>query len=560
VSARARQILGRFPAHLEADRPGKLLGAVVTGLAHDLDVQAARMAGIRRAHRLGEADELGDLLRLAALHGITRAELAELFLRFDHAHALLAALEQASEGGDEAERDQLAENFVDLWGVEEPAPRLPLYAPAGGPEPDLAAAAQRLVAHAREALRHRALLDAVRTRVATICSIHPGGNGTVRALMTGAANALDLDLGDIAHSEDRFWHAAIVRDRLRLSRPVLETTPAGVREVARPFTPREEILAVEENPLRRDQTDARGRRHGELFSVLRRGFDRAILQIRITGDGEHTVGPMIVNRDEGHGVGITGAVPAGSTLVLTEQGRALLDGSDVTSRAYAWQGACFAGSDAQASRDFVFDGAGVDPARVARFAVATPDGALDREALFPHSGMSLPMPGILVGETRLAFFVQQAHLSARIPGSPEDEPEDDLEIRRVTPRPGIAFAGGSVFAAGPGESLPIAAQVALSWLEHRAFTARLLLPARFRALEDAGAPIAERVRQAVERFRPAGVAIEVVYVDDRWVLGEGVLTAGEVDDPIARLRSAVVLWPTAVSISPAPAPTPVGGT
>jgi hypothetical protein len=553
VSARAGQILGRFPAHLEADRPGKLLGSVVAALAHDLDVQAARMAAIRRAHRLGEADELTDLLRIAALHGITRPELAVLFLRFDRAHALLAELAQAIEDGDEAERDRLAENLIDLWGIDDPAPRLPLYAPAGDGEPDLAAAAQRLLEHAVPNLRHRALLDGVRTRVATICAIHPDGNGTVSALMTGAANALDLDIEDIEHSEDRFWHAAIVRDRLRLSRPVLETTPAGEREVAQPFTPGEEVLAVEENPLRRDQTDPRGRRHGELFSVLRRGFERATLQIRVTGNGTHTMGPMVVNRDEGHGVGFTGAVPAGATLVLTEQGRALLDGSDVTSRAYAWQGGCFAGSDAEAGRDFVFDGPGVDSDRVARFAVATPAGALDREFLFPHSGLSVPMPGILVGETRLAFFVQQAHFSALVPGEGEAEPE----VRGVTPRPGNAFAGGSVFAAGPGESLPVAAQVALSWLEHRAFTARLLLPARFRALEEAGAPIAERVRQAVERFRPAGVAIEVVYVDDRWVLGEGMLSAGESDDPFVRLRSAMVLWPVAPSA--APTPPPIGG-
>ena len=70
LSGRALRVLGRFPRHLEADSPGKLIGAVVQALVGDQDVQAADLQAIRRAHRLSDASELFDLLLLAGLHGL----------------------------------------------------------------------------------------------------------------------------------------------------------------------------------------------------------------------------------------------------------------------------------------------------------------------------------------------------------------------------------------------------------------------------------------------------------------------------------------------------------
>ena len=65
---RADSILGRFPAHFEALKPGKVLRSAVGALARDLDVQAAELAAIRRSHRLFDADVLSDLLLIAARH------------------------------------------------------------------------------------------------------------------------------------------------------------------------------------------------------------------------------------------------------------------------------------------------------------------------------------------------------------------------------------------------------------------------------------------------------------------------------------------------------------
>ncbi len=530
MTPRATAILARFPAHLEASRPGKLLGEATSAIALDLDTLAAALAAVRRAHRLGDADELADLWRIAALHGMGVAEFEIVLGRFRRAQELLRELDAAA---DDAAREAAAQALTALWALQALPPRLPLFADPAAPA-DSARAAARLAAQASARLRHASLCDAVRTRIGQASSIHAAGNGTVLALLRGAANALDLELGAVQHSADRYWHAARVQDRLRLNRRVAAT--GGEVEQALPVA--EELLGIEENPLWRAETDNAPRVHGELFNEIRRGFERALLQISITGEGERTVGPMLVNRDEGHGVGYSGTVANGEVLVFNEEGRVLLGAADVTSLAFAWQGACFAGDDAAADADFVFDGAGVNPRhRRARFVTMTPAEGLDREASYPSDGANLPMPGIAVGTTRLAFFVQEAHFASKDPAP--------AAARSVTPRTGAAVFGSAVFAPPP---LPrtASARVALSWLEHRAFAVRLLVPPRFRAWrpDDAeGALTLQAVARAVERFRPLGVELRVEFIDARWSLGSGTLTSGIDDDPIESLRAGTELWP-----------------
>ncbi len=152
--------------------------------------------------------------------------------------------------------------------------------------------------------------------------------------------------------------------RRRCRRPC----PAGRRAFRRRLTPAAEVLGLIENPLRRAGTDPVARHSGELFHLVRRGFERALLQVRITGMGETaplTFGPVLVNRDEGHGVGFAGIVPPNALLVFDESGRVTLDGADVTSFAFAFRGATFADADApDAEHDAVFD--------TDLFALATP--------------------------------------------------------------------------------------------------------------------------------------------------------------------------------------------
>lgn len=538
LSARAAAILSRFPAHLEAARPGKLLGDVVSAIAIDLDTLAAALAAVRRSHRLADADELADLWRIGALHGMGSAEFEILLGRHRRARELLKSLEAAA---DDSGRESAADALSMLWALQAPTPRLPLFADPAAPS-NAARSASRMAGQVRTTLRHGALTDAVRTRIAEACAIHADGNGTVIALMRGAANALDLDLGAVMHSADRYWHAARVNDRLRLARSVPGAAGAEGASVEQPLAVAEELLGIEENPLWRAETDNAPRRHAELFTETRRGFERALLQARITGEAERTVAPMLVNRDEGHGIGYSGVVANGQLLVFNEDGRVLLDDADVTSMAFAWQGACFAGDDASVDNDFVFDGPGLDVRRKrAVFVTTTPANGLDREAQYPSDGASLAVPGIAVGVTRLAFFVAEAHFASLdpAPGGP----------RSVTPRTGAAVFDGAVFAP-PALPRTASARVALSWLEHRAFAVRLLVPPRFRRWrsdDPDGVLTLQAVARALERFRPLGVELRVEYIDDRWSLGGGTLTSGIDDDPIESLRAGTVLWPAPVA-------------
>jgi len=530
--ARADSILGRFPAHFEALKPGKVLRAAVTALGRDLDVQAAELAAIRRSHRLFDADQLTDLLLIAARHGITAGSLELLSMRFERARALLKVL-QAS--GDPAARDAAAASLLALWSIEGEEPKLALFADPNedGSPVDLsseagATAAERVTAAATTALTRDAQNDATRARIATTIRIGANGNGTVRALLSGAANALDLDIGAILSSEDRYVHASFATDRLGLKAESADGPI--VPDVAR------EVIGLEENPLYRVETDAVPRKHAELFDQLRRGFERATLQIRVTGEGKRTIGPMVVNRDEGHGVGYAGKVPGGETLILHEDGRVKLGDDDVTAFAFAWKGACFADASNPHANDYLF-GDSADNPHAATFAVSFPSGSLDPNFLFPHAGDNLPMPGVSVGRTRLAFFVQEAHSSlGPTLGSPGG--------RRVPPRPAVGFVDGSVFAPGPDETRGPSALVSLSWLERRAHAVRIFIPSRFRALEDdPEAPeVRRRLVEAVGRFKPVGIFVEAAFLDDRWTLGEDAMTAADAEDPVAILRGGTVLW------------------
>jgi hypothetical protein len=282
--------------------------------------------------------------------------------------------------------------------------------------------------------------------------------------------------------------------------------------------------------------------HRHRFHVVRRGFGREILQIEVAGLGGGTFGPMLVNRDEGRGVGFFGTVPQGKTLVMDESGRLFLDGADVTAFAFSWEGACFADGaelDGVTGKpdpdDFVFAGQGVPARRSAVFVRETPAGSMDREFVFPHAGGDVIVPGIGLGVTRFAFFDQQARLSSR-----EGEP---ATVRRVTPHPTIGFANQSVFAAGPDPE-PAAAAVTLKWMEHEAYAVRVILPKRFALLDSGSEPeTAAKVGRALRRHQPAGIDVRVEYADDRWVLGRGFAIEGEAEDPNLLLRGGTVLWP-----------------
>jgi hypothetical protein len=144
------------------------------------------------------------------------------------------------------------------------------------------------------------------------------------------------------------------------------------------------------------------------------------------------------------------------------------------------------------------------------------------------------VPGIAVGRTRFAFFVQEAAFAHRAATDPPG-------LVTPVPRTRVGFADASVF--GTTADRPEAGLVSLSWLEHEAYAVRVLLPGRFARFDGDGPTVTERVARALGRLRPAGVDVRVEYLDDRWTLGVGVLAAGDGIDPILSLRGGTDLWP-----------------
>ena len=552
MSARAVQILSRFPAHFEAVRPGKQLGHVVESLSDALEVLAIDLAGVRRSHRLADAETLRDLSLLAGLHGIAPAEFVSTFARAAALRALGRDLEGTLGAPDKSARDALVERIFDALGIAGAAPRLSLLvAPSVAPTADaLADAVTRLARALRAVTTSRAVRSAVRVRIGEVCRIHAQGNGTIGAILRASANALDLEIDhernakvraalvksgsatvdssrtdEFFHSVDRFLHSTFVRDRFSPS-------------TAEPSLPgADEILGIEENPIHLEPPEPRTpvpRSQRELFTVSRRGFSLSKLRVAITGVENRTLGPQLVNRDEGRGFGFFGAVPKDQALELDEHGRLTLDGNDVTELGYTWRGACFA-DEVPHVRDFVFDGPGIDPNRRATFAVAIPVDALDRDATFPHVAQPLDGPGIGVGTTRFAFFVEEATLSTIASTF-----ADPFAVRRVTPHFALGFADRSVFASEPTATRPVAAQVVLSWIDHEAYAARVLIPARFASFDTPAQTFAALVAERLARFRPAGVTLRVEYQTDLWTLGDGALPGSE-GDPNLRLLGGTVL-------------------
>ncbi|MFT5542073.1 MAG: hypothetical protein ACI97K_001778 [Glaciecola sp.] len=553
ISGRAQKVLQRFPRHMEAEARGKLIASAVDTIVRDQDIQAADIQQIRIAHRVLEAKQISDLFLLAGLHGIRRADMSILYARQLKSCDWLVQLKQNIDAdGDATERQDLAEAFLSLFALPADSP-LSLFSQEAVDAPntvinidsiDINDTIDKLIPHAVLSCQSKVLLEGIRKRIVETCAIHINGNGTIRALLNGAANLLDLDMGEIEHSEDRYWHAAAVHDRIGLNRAVEAGTVQKI-------VPKTEYMGIEENPRVIAQRGHKQRNHAELFHYLRKGFDDAVLEIRVKGNTKRTISPMVVNRDLGHGVGFFGLVPEGQELVFTQGGRVTLDGNDVTSRAYAWQGACFAQYDAQLlesdvsvstdRNDFVFaDASASDDDGIAksRFAEVTPINALDRDALLPHAGASLPMPSIGVGKTRFAFFVQHGYFSAKIAGTTPPLPtvfDSDVfastplpvgeHIELTTPRFSVGFADASVFATrGKNAELTPCGSVQLGWLERQAYKVKLLIPNRFRIFDSSnGDQIRDLVKKGIKRFRPAGVDIEVDFIEPFWLLSEAVL-------------------------------------
>src|SRR6266545_3212766 len=114
MSDRPRQILARFPAHLDASREGKLLGTVAESIALDLDTLSTDLAAVRRSHRLAHVDTVRDLLLEAGLHGLTGADFRLVSRRTT---VVLELVKELTAAADATARTTKAEAVFELFGV-----------------------------------------------------------------------------------------------------------------------------------------------------------------------------------------------------------------------------------------------------------------------------------------------------------------------------------------------------------------------------------------------------------------------------------------------------------
>ena len=147
----AELVLSRFPRHLDADSPGKIIGDVVGALASAAEVQTVQVGLVRQARRLGELDQLADLARIIGLHGAGLSILDVLSRRVRDTDPLIA---------------------YDSW------------------------------------------LDVARRMVADLIVLQRQESGTVAGLLGASAAYLGLTVAELDHDPGGYWHLARCPDRL----------------------------------------------------------------------------------------------------------------------------------------------------------------------------------------------------------------------------------------------------------------------------------------------------------------------------------------------------------
>jgi len=493
LAGRSGKILSRFPAFMRALTPGKVLATVATTLGADMDEAERLLMRIQQSHRLAVAQEERDLLGLAGLCDLDEADffIVDLLQARDYFAGQLPARPPGSPVRSDQDRSQAA---YDLF------------------------------------------LGRLRANIGRAVAVLLEGCGTIWALLEGTAILLDADRLDgtgspdpaariIQHLDDGLPHGGFVH-RMAVGYHAWQPAPPP----GAPLSSQGWIYLVE-NPLTDRSTNDTPRRQREAFRVSRGGFFDGQVAIQVTGVGGRTVRPMVINETDHEGFFYADVVQDGQKLVLTIDGKVLLDGTDVTAKAAFFTGAL---ADTVAERRSRLAPADqlVSPAPSAAADnvadVVTPPGALDRA--FPRADLtgpgSLPPMDLRLGESSWRFSVEEgAYDLSAYDQAVYAFPADD----------------------GP---VPPSGQVQLTWRENEPFAASVLIPPDLKGLEDAGlvTDLPTLVRAGLERYRAAGIRLDVSYFDQAWVLGHSVLET---------LDATIPTSPTpAPAPPPAPAPAP----
>jgi len=346
-------------------------------------------------------------------------------------------------------------------------------------------------AQSREEQAYTAYLAELKESVQRTVRLMREGCGTLWALLEGTAILLNADTlplaGRMQHPDkNSVPHGGFIH-RTRIKYSVMKDGKPALQEG---------YIYLVENPLTDKSTEDSERRQRQTFHVERRGLFNVPTAVQVTGMAGRTVLPMIVNATNHQGVGFLDALQDGQKLVFATDGRAYLDGADATGRCYAFRGAL--------ADDTPFDGA----LHRHWFCEVIPAGALDRNfpraALVPAAALKSPM--LPLGGSDWRFSVQEGAYDAS---------GFDLAVFALPDDPDELAA------------LPASGKVQLLWRENEPFAATVLIPADLKSLEgallDPGEDLLTLLRAGLEKFRAAGIRVNVDYFDDTWVLDESIL-------------------------------------
>jgi hypothetical protein len=433
---RDRTILSHFPAFMRTDHSGKVMGKIAAVLGKDLDESETRMVDILRAHRLLQARHETDLHRLAALLGLVPADFALLHTFY---------MEQ-------------------VFG-------------------------------ARDLESYTVYLKVLKTLIQRTVNLFIHGCGTIWSLLEGtcillAAKTLYTADGKcvLEHPDEDIWVDGIYRGGF-IHRLAVEYKTIEEKELV----DKQGYLYLVENPLMEKSSDMQDRRSRERFPVSKNGFFETRVAIRFVGIQHRTVFPRLINITTRQGIGFNGIISQGQTLFFTREGRAYLNGLDVTARCYAFEGGLF---DEQLTQNALAD----------RFVVVAPEGALARNYPRPFTLplTQIEMPRMPLGESVWRFSVQEGVFD----GDGFDRcvfalPADPVELN----------------------SLPASGRVEIVWDEHEPYSLTMLIPDDLTHLDNHldAVDLTAWVRTGLERFRGAGIRVNVDYYSDDWIIDHSVL-------------------------------------
>ena len=416
---------------------GKVMGDISTVLGGDLDERERRMTDILRSHRLLNARHDLDLHRLAALLGLEAADFA-LIRKF-----------------------YLSEVY-------------------GGRDRD----------------SYKIYVDTLRKLIQRTVSVFTDGCGTIWSLLEGtsillaAETMLDksgnpvLEHPDIGITVDDVNRGGFIH-RLAIDYKTIESDS---------LVDKQGYIYLVENPLFEKQSEEKERRQCERFRITKGGFFDTTPAIKVIGVQKRTVYPQVINLTTQQGLGFLGTVMQGQTLLFTAEGKALLDGLDVTNRCYYFEGALFDEQSSAASE--IND----------QFVVVEPAGALQRKfprpSLIPLSEMSIPK--LPLGESDWRFSVREGVFDGdAFNRCVFNLPQDEALLK----------------------ALPASGKTQILWQEHELYALTILIPDELKSLDTYldDVDLTAWIHAGLERFRGAGIRVNVDYYSDDWILDHSVL-------------------------------------